>query len=255
MKKIWNKKVTKVVTAISLITIISTLVVFLNKAPSKALLVVDKSKVSSSWYNDYKYIFVCEDYNTTNCSILIDLEKLNPNEIENVIDFLKVSKEYICYDESYNYIESNHIVTDIAEQNRILRNKEQTSITFKQFVDGIANFNNLKYGDYITFDKPSATSRVQYNHKPNYQYIKGDASLSVPSINSIIKINDLEGKLEQCKLTFSYDVTSTNIKRIGLIVESNIPGNSFTKYYNYSTDPTKPNSSSTTPMFDFNFVH
>ena len=220
--------------------------IFRPQDNSDSFLIMNKDKVSLLSVDDKKEISnitVDDNFSTGVCSIKIDLGKLSP-QTDTVIDqWLRKNSANFCYEESYPFIEKNHIVPSTDTTRRtLITGGIKNSESFNKITDLIPDLLKPNYGEYINFNKNSNGKIVPQLKK---SYSSGDVSLSVPTICSIININKIN--------PIDYDVTYSlfdHDKHIGLIItERQNPTN--TLYYNYSTDPTKP---STTMTFNPNFA-
>lgn len=248
MKKIWENKKVRIA---ALFTLIAGTIALMMRS-SDATLVLNCNIYSlPNWEANYGHMVTTNNCATVQgCSVEVDLEKLAPSEISVIDTWLRTHSDYVCYDESYKFIEDNHRVDNFYKKWKIDRKKESFKRTFSDFINGIQDFDNLKYGDYVNFTRNPTTSIVDYKHKASY--VKGDMSLSIPTIKSIIARNNIATQLDSCTVTLSLD---DKAQQISIIVEKTTGTNQFKKYYNYSTDPTRPTRTTFFNLFDQYFIY
>ncbi len=195
-------------------------------------IVLNKIAVGEQWIQDNQNIIVSTE-GSEDCSVIVDVSRISPQNYETVSRWLTQFKDSICYPESYEYIEKVHRVTAQEQIDTIIR--------FQKNTQNLALLNQLitnpKYGNYILFKKDSKTGIITPTFKNGYTL--GDVSLSCPSILSITHCSS--NHFDPTLFTVTYSMYSNN-SQIGFIIKD--IANTKVYYYNYSTDPTRP-----TPTF------
>lgn len=222
----------------AIIVILATIIWNIFKPSSQSFLIINK--VEYEKLGDKSEIMALNpkmDYSgsDTNCTIQIDLNKIKPLTDVEVDKFLRKYSSIFCYKESYKFIEESHRV-DVNDTGRRIKmdSGKVNPVGLDTLIKLIPISLKNSYGNYIKFTKDSKGNII-----PSYvtNYKSGDSSLSIPTIQSILSIKNINNPTEYNVCYSMFEIS--NQKHVGLII-TEITNTSNVMYYNYSTDPTNP---------------
>lgn len=216
--------------------------------PKKALdeyIVIDKDKIDpadfTAWHaaNSPYYSTttlsssICENAQKDNI-IIIDLTKVGVTDTT-VAKWLKANTDYICFDDSYPFIEKAHVITDADMQKRVndaITNKQETHINFQTFVDDIKYYDGFNYEMYLNF---TVDTSKKISFKPVNRYVKGMRSFSLPSIKSVVARYGIKAENFYLYTINFVEVKDTNgLDAIAFRLDK---GATIVGFYDYSTNP------------------
>jgi hypothetical protein len=239
----------------------STTLYLVKDAEEPNLIVVSKGLVRDNtdlgvWENqNSKYYF--EDNSTAGDSctdnVVIDLNELSMTDGKLVGKWLRDNSDYICFPDSYNYIEKAHVVSnpDFIRNIEVYTNrreisykdlKSMTNISIKVFFPK-EDFDSIGYNGYLNFF-------TFFGGNPRFIFDINqidEGSYSIPFFRSIK--NRIEKELnttineKDIKFTFVSTKSSPEGKAVvAFKVDVTNGTKTFKEYYNFSTDPGKPRS-------------
>lgn len=204
------------------------------------IVVIDKSKFSSTaafdtWLknNPYNCTKQLTNPKCTNYAV-IDLHKIHSSDEQKVANWLQANNAYICFDDSYQFIEKAHKV-NAAIQTSIdtkINANDKLDIRLDNLINNITNFPTTEYNAYLIFNRDNNNKITQTIGT----YASGNKGFSVPFINSIISVNNISSA-DYSKYTFTF-VLINNDTKVGLKITNTINHNVL--YYDISTEPKKP---------------
>ncbi|TGD59514.1 hypothetical protein [Flavobacterium humi] len=200
------------------------------------LIVIDSSKTDSNWRSQNERFF-CElklptrKDNHTHNYYIIDLDKVNVLNRDEVGKWLKKNTKFICYEESYQYIEKQHDIEITPVLTQQISNLNKATITFKDLkteISKISNFDTLYYDTYVQFSLESG--KVKVTPFADFDYTKN--LYSIPLLKSILYNNRTIS--DQSYLEF-YDVSTDSGKQI--IVFGIRDATNLVLFYDISVNP------------------
>lgn len=234
--------------------IVSFFVWFFMKTNYENLIIISKAKISDyqTWHDENKdYIYTGQYEQPTKCNdpIAINLDKISLTDGNKVRDWLKNNSKYICFEDSYKYIESAHIITDSNSISVINNATNKRPLSFKDIsdkstnlmrvVNSNLNFENHGYEGYLNFFNFLGDTRFLYDYG-----IIGEGRYSIPFFRSIrASVNKEFGSTDfpEKDIIFSFVQVNLNGRKvIAFTVEATNGSKKFKQYYNFSTDPGKP---------------
>jgi hypothetical protein len=205
--------------------------------PTDTIVVIDKSKIDEFdlWEAENSASYCHKQILNPKCSntLVIDLNKVG-NSDENIAKWLKKNTNYICFNDTYKFIENSHSIIKTSIQGAInseISAGRSTPYTFNEFKKEIVDFDLYNYEKYIQpyFD----TTEKKIKFKPVDPYKSGLKCYSIPLFKSILS-NHTISNLDTCVLDFA---TIKNKKNVDVIVFKVTIGSTVIGFYNYSTDP------------------
>jgi len=206
--------------------------------------------------------FIIKNYSFDPNTIAVDINLMSDDGNENnnasdVASWLNNNNKYIDFNRTYEFIDENHVVLDGVRINRInssikkikVNSIIKDSITLDELVKEIdrqakamnpsEKYNDLFYPSYVNFSIDTSETVVDFKLKKGYS--TNDVSLSLPAIKSIIYSNKIsQADLSKYHVKYAYERNSSSgtvTDQIALTIYSELTKR--TKFYNYSTDPTK----------------
>jgi hypothetical protein len=233
---------------------------------TSSLIIIDKTKFANNneletWLtNNDKFIIKKYSFDPNIIAVDINLMSDDGDENNNATDvaiWLNDNNKYIDFNKTYEFIDENHVVLDGDRINRInstvkklkLNSVVKDSITLDELVKEIdrqakamnpsEKYNDLYYPFYVNFSIDTSGTVVDFKLKKGY--LTNDVSLSIPAIKSIIYHNKIsQTDLSKYHVKYAYErntSSGTVTDQIALTIYSETTKR--TKFYNYSTDPTK----------------
>lgn len=255
MKKITLKTATFGILGLGFISLLGWLLTSKTRLEPN-LIVISKNKVragtdfdkweeenSKCYYSDQSGAgIICND------NVVLDLNEISADDGNKVRNWLEKYSKFICFEDSYKYIEKAHLIKDVVYIDNIERASNKRDISYKEikdktnvfFVLSNNKFDDRGYEGYLNFFKPNFT-----DIKFMYDYgLIGEGRYSIPFIRSIKasvvkKFNNPNFLEEDIKFTFVKVVSPAGNEAIAFRVVAG-PNNEFKQYYNFSTDPGKP---------------
>ena len=197
------------------------------------LIVIDSSKTNSNWKSQNEK-FLCDlklsgrKENHTHNYYIVDLDKVSVLNRDEVGRWLKNNTKFICYEESYQYIEIQHDIAITPDLTQQISNLNKGQLTFAQLKSEIANFDTLYYDTYVQFSLQAG--KVKATPFTDFDYTKN--LYSIPLLKSILYNNRTIG--DQSILEF-YDVSTDSGKQI--IVFGIRDATNLVLFYDISVNP------------------
>ncbi len=213
---------------------------------SKGIIIyMDGSKIDKKWKEDNKS-WICDTLPPNNLNITVNIlnTTLVPND-QVVADWLKKNSQLIFYKKNYSLIEKIHLKNNPIDIAKITAKIKPTTGTpqftaFKlDYLKGlITDFDNLFYEKYYKFDFTQNKFKVTVVDS----YRSGMKCFSLPFLKSIIEVNNISTSDLQ---NYTLKVVEFDNNTVAFEISNN---NGFTKYYNYSTEPSNPGSTLGLPI-------
>lgn len=214
----------------------------------KTDLITWEKENSKNYFEDQSNAgFFCKD------NVLIDLNGVSTSDGLLVKSWLVKNSDYICFEDSYPYLEEAHLIKDqlfIENINNASNPRVLTYENIKNISNGLIktahptnptlDFESHGYQAYLNFF-------TLFGSNPRFVYDFGltkEGSYSIPffrsikhriekDFNSVVNEKDI-------KFTFVKVKNLSNLEVIALVVEASVASSTFKEYYNFSTDPGKP---------------
>jgi hypothetical protein len=233
---------------------------------NSSLIIIDKTKIPNDstlgkWLKDNDK-FIIKHYSFDPNIIAVDINLMSDdgddnNNAKDVAIWLEDNNKFIDFKRTYEFIDENHVVLDGERIKKInstvkklkLNSVVKDSITLDELVKEIdrqvkvmnpsEEYDKVFYPFYVNFSIDTSGTVIDFKLKKGYS--ANDVSLSIPAIKSIIYHNEIpQTELSKYHVKYSYErntSSGTVTDQIALTIYSETTKK--TKFYNYSTDPTK----------------